>query len=79
MEQTLNGVTIALVATVVGNIVTLLFAIYNSKSKKIEKNTEAIIELTTKIEFIFKAVEDMPKIRNDVNEAHRKLREVYSE
>jgi len=47
----------------------------NNRSKKIEQNTEAIIRLTTKMEFIIHAVEDMPKVKRDVQSAHEKIRE----
>lgn len=59
----------------------LLKEVFNSFSDKrrdntkaLEENTHAVIKLKAELEFVHKALSEIPELRRDIDGAHRKLR-----
>ena len=75
MENT-PPLLIALIAAVVTNVISALIMVFSSRAKDIKANTHAVIKLTTQMEMVFRAVQEVPKMKADLNEAHKKLREL---
>ncbi len=48
----------------------------NDQVKALDENTKAIIKLEAKLEFVHQAIAEVPKLKQDINEAHTKIREM---
>lgn len=72
--QTLAIVAGALVVLLLPAGVTIMWQIWSKTIATLEKNTHAVIELRSKVEFILTLIEDFPKIKKDINAVHEKLR-----
>lgn len=60
----------------------LLKSVFNKTAvhiKAIEENTRAIIKLETKLDIVFQSIAEIPKIKNDVHEAHTRIREMRAQ
>lgn len=60
-------------------IVALVFIVFNSRSKELKENTLAIVKLSTQMEHAFKYIDQIPKIRGDIDSAHQKIRDLHHE
>lgn len=63
----------------IAQIASLVFMAFNSRSKELKENTLAIVKLSTQMDHAFKYIDQIPKIRGDIDSAHRKIREICNE
>jgi hypothetical protein len=64
---------------VIKEVVAMLFDRHKKNTEALEKNTLAMVKLETKIEHLQKAIDTLPKIQKDIDEAHSKLRQLTKE
>lgn len=79
MDGLSTGVIVALVSVVATQVISIIITVLFSRGKSIKENTHAIIKLTTQMEIVIKSIEDMPKLKGDVNSAFKKIREMSNE
>jgi hypothetical protein len=73
----IEGLTLgAVVLLVLKEVAGLFVDKHKDNTKALENATHAIIKLQTELEFIHKFLERVPEIEKDLNEAHKKLREI---
>lgn len=56
----------------------IVWKVWETNKVVIEKNTHAIIKLETTVEHLNKYVERIPKLQDDINGAHKNIRELRS-
>jgi flagellin-specific chaperone FliS len=59
---------------VIKEVISMLFDRHKKNTEALEKNTIAMVKLETKIEHLQKAIDILPKMQKDIDEAHSKLR-----
>lgn len=72
----MDPLIIAIIAALVTQVVSAIIMVSFSRGKEIKENTKAVVKLSTQMEHIYKAIEDFPKYKRDVDFAHKKIREM---
>jgi hypothetical protein len=79
MDSLSTGLITVIVGTLLTQIITVIVTVFNSRSKDLKDLNKSVIRLTTQMEHVFHAIEDLPKIKKDNNEAHRMIREMKND
>lgn len=66
----LGGLGVILVPT----LSSLMFQSWNKLRETLDRNTTAIVKLESRLDLLWKLSQEIPKIKQDVNAAHQKLR-----
>ncbi len=72
----LAGVFGVMVVLILPTMLGIMWKSWTEAKKAIERNTHAIIQLTSKFELSNKYVDEIPKLKSDMDSAHKKIRDI---
>lgn len=70
-----NGLVIALISVGATQLLSVFVTIYFARGRTITKLNETMIKLSTQMEIVLKAIEDLPKYKRDTDHLFDKVRE----
>lgn len=71
----IEGLTFgAVVLVLIKEVFNMLSDKRRDNTRALEENTHAVIKLKAELEYVHKALSEIPELRRDIDGAHRKLR-----